>query len=179
MSDLEGELYAVREDLQRAADAIDGWDGPRDRLGLIPIDGRPWVYLIRAVGTPYVKIGITTSNEPDGRVGALQTGCPHELRLEQAFAAMDASWEGLLHKVLERFRVRGEWFELDVSETHAVASCGWRGYIPFVCPQCAIVYGSKPGDVCTMCAEMIRKEKARDEAEQLAANLRAGLTRDN
>lgn len=58
----------------------------------------------------YVKIGC--SDDPAGRLKQLQTSSPTRLKL---VATMPGSFqtECELHKVFDRFRVKGEWFRYD------------------------------------------------------------------
>lgn len=68
------------------------------------------VYIVRALGTDFYKIGYTASS-PKVRMQALQTGCPYELKLVAWFAG-DESDEAYLHRLFGDHRVRGEWFQL-------------------------------------------------------------------
>ena len=69
------------------------------------------IYAIRAVGTEYVKIGISNTSSGADRITALQISCPFEL----SFVAQ-AEWpdgqERCIHVHLKRTgcHVRGEWF---------------------------------------------------------------------
>jgi len=90
----------------------------------------PYVYLISAVGTEYVKVGRSQSF-PSKRVQDMQTANPHELRL-LAWTEGAYEYEELrLHQKYATFRVRGEWFvfswslleEFD-SVIGRVATCG-------------------------------------------------------
>ena len=67
------------------------------------------IYVIRAVDTPFVKIGV--ANNPISRLKNLQTGMPTELVL-LASAMWPDDNERRLHMVLRQYRRRGEWFEL-------------------------------------------------------------------
>jgi hypothetical protein len=71
----------------------------------------------------YVKIGVT--NSPDERIKAIQTACPLEVKLlwtNQWDECNDHRCcdpiviERELHRSLRDFRVRGEWFEVDIDQ---------------------------------------------------------------
>jgi hypothetical protein len=129
------ELLELRDELEDAARYADAGHEYEDRLGLVPVTHESWVYLVRAVGTDFVKVGFTSAAEPASRVSELQTGNPHELRLEDRFAG-DMSMEGAVHATIKHRHVRGEWFQLRQDETAAIAEAGWQGYVPFVCTLC-------------------------------------------
>ena len=68
------------------------------------------VYIVQCGNMPYYKVGVT-QGQPSERVSSLQTGCPFELRLIEAFFSYNA--EGLEKTIQESFdlnRVRGEWY---------------------------------------------------------------------
>ena len=69
------------------------------------------IYAIRAVGSEYVKIGISTKSGM-GRIADMQTGCPFELVLI-AEADWPHSEERRIHAHLKRLgrHARGEWFQ--------------------------------------------------------------------
>ena len=69
------------------------------------------VYLVRAGETDLYKIGYT-SQSPRERVVAMQTGCPHRLKLVGAWKGSEDD-EKMIHADLESVHVRGEWFELE------------------------------------------------------------------
>lgn len=69
----------------------------------------PFVYLISAVGTEYVKVGRSMSF-PAKRVADMQTANPHELRLLAWTEGAYEYEEERLHSKYQLFRVRGEWF---------------------------------------------------------------------
>lgn len=69
------------------------------------------VYLVKVEETDLYKIGYT-SQSPRERVVAMQTGCPHRLKLVGAWKGSEHD-EKLIHEDLESAHVRGEWFELD------------------------------------------------------------------
>ena len=76
------------------------------------------IYVIKAVDTEFVKIGI--SNGWRGRLKSMQTGCPFELVL-----IAEAEWpnreERRIHSRLRRagLHVRGEWFKRE-GETNTI-----------------------------------------------------------
>ena len=65
------------------------------------------IYVISAVGTEYVKIGI--AKNPIKRMNDLQIGVPMLLVLI-AVADWPHAMEKRIHRVLADHRVRGEWF---------------------------------------------------------------------
>ena len=66
-----------------------------------------YVYVIEAVDTGLVKIGV--SDSPEKRINDLQTASPNELRL-LGYCLGSYAIEQALHLVLHEYRVRGEWF---------------------------------------------------------------------
>lgn len=68
------------------------------------------IYFIRAVDCGRIKIGYTDSPTPDGRLSSMQTGCPSDLEV-LAFGEGTEEREGELHRILDRSRIRGEWFK--------------------------------------------------------------------
>ena len=70
------------------------------------------LYFIGASFDGPIKIGI--SNNPEVRLGALQTGNHQELLVlletERFSVDMALSLETSIHKALEGYRIRGEWF---------------------------------------------------------------------
>lgn len=69
-----------------------------------------YVYAIQAMTTRYIKVGKT--DRIDRRILELATGCPHELEYLGRWKA-DKTTETELHKHLDRYFHRGEWFELE------------------------------------------------------------------
>lgn len=69
------------------------------------------IYFALAVGTGTVKIG-HTDGEPQDRLAALATGCPHDLVLLHTQFG-DTADEAALHRQFDAQRVRGEWFRLE------------------------------------------------------------------
>ena len=84
-----------------------------------PRSGPGYVYLVRAVNTNLIKIGMST--RPERRLQTLQTGCPQELELVEEWqvnnmlqaerAALQAMDEHNLQRTNPNFRAR-EWFFL-------------------------------------------------------------------
>jgi hypothetical protein len=70
-----------------------------------------FVYFVTA--GPFVKIG-KTSGTPDGRIAALQTGCPYPMTLA-AYESGGLREEAALHCRFAEYRVRpdGEWFRYE------------------------------------------------------------------
>src|SRR3990172_105680 len=85
------------------------------------------IYAIHAVGTEYVKIGVTAGTKKAGRLSSLQTGCPFELVI-----VAQADWphhqERIIHRYLKRhgLHVRGEWFMFE-GRTQDLTSMMRRG----------------------------------------------------
>lgn len=72
-----------------------------------------WLYLFRAEGSSFYKIGIT-EQDPEDRLDTLQTGCPYDLSLDYAVRISEAGkHEALLHEEFSASQKRGEWFEFD------------------------------------------------------------------
>ena len=61
----------------------------------------------------FVKIGYTARNANERLIG-LQIGSPYELMLWGTIDNVDESLEHKLHQRYSAFRVRGEWFEIEV-----------------------------------------------------------------
>lgn len=78
---------------------------------------RRYVYVIGSAGHP-VKIGIAIN--PERRLKALQTGCPHRLRLYTAVAVPEGcrarAVELACHKELVDHQTTGEWFDISAYE---------------------------------------------------------------
>ena len=58
----------------------------------------------------YTKIG--KADNPEKRIKELQTGCPETLEIKLVIDG-DEEKENMLHKALNKYRVRGEWFKID------------------------------------------------------------------
>ena len=75
----------------------------------ISLTGSLWVYAIQC--HEFVKIGV--ANDVKKRLASLQSGCPYELTLLAQWHTSDAGRvEDELHELLDKYRIRGEWFEL-------------------------------------------------------------------
>lgn len=68
------------------------------------------VYILKAVGTPRIKIGWAT--DVASRIRSLKTGCPYPVELIATIESEDPVIERELHKLYREYRVHGEWFEL-------------------------------------------------------------------
>lgn len=68
------------------------------------------VYVLSAQGTPRYKIGWTKNLEK--RLAALKTGCPYPVVPVAAIQDEDPALERVLHRIYDKYRVHGEWFEL-------------------------------------------------------------------
>ena len=91
------------------------------------------IYAIQAKGTPYIKIGFTTTWDGRTRLEQLQTGCPFELEL-LALGLGTRAWEGRIHldlKVAKRHHFR-EWFvdSMEVRRWIAWINSQQRGTMP-------------------------------------------------
>lgn len=74
-----------------------------------------FVYLIEAVGVQRYKIGY--SKEVYRRASSIQTSTPFEISVLYRYFSVDApQLEKLLHEYYDAYRIRGEWFELPLSE---------------------------------------------------------------
>lgn len=79
------------------------------------------VYVVHAIGTGMVKIGWTVgAGRVLGRVAEMQTGCPVALEVVHTVPHAPIATEKALHKELDSFRVRGEWFRIDPTEAKRV-----------------------------------------------------------
>jgi predicted XRE-type DNA-binding protein len=77
-----------------------------------------FIYIIQCCdNNGYVKIGVTTDSALN-RCANLQVGCPYELKVIASFHVERElkEVEAILHKQLEDFCVRGEWFALDATK---------------------------------------------------------------
>src|SRR6185503_6655252 len=78
------------------------------------------IYAMQVIGapfTPYTKFG--KSNDPAQRLQQHQTSSPFEVML-----VASADWpdeeEAKIHRYLERYHVRGEWFKASRRTTHVI-----------------------------------------------------------
>lgn len=67
------------------------------------------IYAIKAVGTEFVKIGVTRDGQVGRRLASHQVSCPFELELI-AIAGWPDTAERQIHHYLAELRERGEWF---------------------------------------------------------------------
>ena len=79
------------------------------------------IYFIAARELGRVKIGYTDKC-PKRRLKALQIGCPTELELE-ATAEGGQVFEQKVHRIFSKFRLHGEWFQLDPAIEAAIRFC--------------------------------------------------------
>ena len=106
ISDLEGRKHGAMmslvecEEIDREADFDDAADAHERSF-------MQYVYVVEAVGTGLVKIGV--SDNPEKRLHSLQTSNPTDLRL-LGYCMGSYAIEQALHLVLDEYRVRGEWF---------------------------------------------------------------------
>lgn len=78
-------------------------------------DPSGFVYLIEAVGVQRYKIGY--SKEVYKRASNIQTSTPFEISVLYRYFSVDTpQLEKLLHEYYDAYRIRGEWFELPLSE---------------------------------------------------------------
>jgi Meiotically up-regulated gene 113 len=79
-----------------------------------------------------VKIGMSTN--PEARLATLQTGSPHKLRLAYVLATnIDAAQiEGEVHRILDKNRCAGEWFDVTPQRAEEVVNsvCDSFGLTP-------------------------------------------------
>ena len=76
------------------------------------------IYAIEAVGSEFIKFGVSGFQSPGHRLGQLQTGCPYEL-VVRATASWPDREEFRIHRYLQELHVRGEWFRFG-PRTYAV-----------------------------------------------------------
>lgn len=77
-----------------------------------------FIYIIQCCdANGYVKIGVTTDNTVL-RAATLQVGCPYELKVMASFHVNGnlKTIEMIIHKQLERFLFRGEWFKIKATQ---------------------------------------------------------------
>jgi len=140
-----------------------------------------WVYIIGARDGSAVKVG---RGHPIKRLRSLQVGNPEQLHVlaKQRLSNEDAKRiEGLIHGGLERFRLRGEWFQRS-EEVEDFLSVFRRARKPDLeiyvariwrrhrCDRCHMVISlTAPLDEVTRCGSCV--EAARATAERLKAGL--------
>ena len=69
------------------------------------------VYIVQAEGTTRIKIGRSTL--PGPRLASLETASPYRLKVLRQILAQDSPFlERMLHQRYQRYRQKGEWFEI-------------------------------------------------------------------
>lgn len=76
--------------------------------------GTPVVYFIRSGEDGPIKIGLSSTNKVEQRVGELQVGSASRLRLI-GFVSGDRDSEQFLHRCFAALGIGGEWFRADPS----------------------------------------------------------------
>ena len=91
---------------------VAGWVKWQVKIGQSPDDDDTGIiYFLSAGGTKLWKVGFSGSvSQLNRRVGNIQTGCPHEIRLRAAMPHCPHRREAELHELMDWFHVRGEWF---------------------------------------------------------------------
>ena len=80
-------------------------------LGYKKNKGAQMIYFILDINNNAVKIGhISSYNRLQKRLSSLQIGNPHKLNVIKIIPELSMELEKSLHRHLERFGVRGEWF---------------------------------------------------------------------
>jgi hypothetical protein len=124
------------------------------------------VYFITCRQANAVKIG--NSLDPHARLSEMQTGCPHELRLE-GMVAGEYAVENDLHARFADAHIRREWFAL-TREIEALIAANPPGPKP-ARPR---VSNAKPLRRPIIFGETAREYEQRLENERLAAEREAG-----
>jgi len=127
-------LYAPIKDKMISKNIVKQIDNDTYQIPFVDISGRKWkydtlrdnrkkcfnmdkykgdgmVYLI--ICRNFVKIGYTARSVVERLMG-LQVGSPYELSLWGTVGDINESFEHKLHQRYSAFRVRGEWFEIEV-----------------------------------------------------------------
>lgn len=87
-----------------------------------------FVYIIGVKGRDVVKVG--WAKNPRQRLKDLQAGCPDELFIKKVFACPPGTaqqYEKNLHRKLDDYRIRGEWFREEaplIAKMMAIAGDG-------------------------------------------------------
>lgn len=76
------------------------------------------VYVIRAAGTDFYKIGYT-GGSIEARMRQISTYCPHELTI---FCVIDGGrlMEKEIHRTLRVYHARNEWFSVPLHEANSL-----------------------------------------------------------
>jgi hypothetical protein len=72
------------------------------------------VYVVQAGDNGPVKIGFSKLSGLEKRIGALQVGCPYEIKLLYLLPDCSMELEHRLHILYRDYHMRGEWFESSV-----------------------------------------------------------------
>ncbi len=89
------------------------------------VDRPGFVYVIKGVGTPWYKIGVSIS--PVSRIKNIAAKAPFRCELIHSIAVDDTyGVEGVLHDFFASKRVEGEWFTLDEDDVSMVCSLNCR-----------------------------------------------------
>lgn len=99
------------------------------------------VYIIRAVGTRMIKVGIT--NDVDRRLSEIQSMCPVRLDVEDLLHGVDQTVERTIHFLMCQHRSHGEWFH----EMALPIALRWFGITrqsahnvaDFICANCDVI----------------------------------------
>lgn len=84
-----------------------------------------YVYLIQDIYNNTYKIGVTKNLEK--RIKALQTGNTCELKLVESFKTdYPYRLETMLHRSLEQYREKNEWFSLPIDIVYDFRSRCWQ-----------------------------------------------------
>lgn len=91
-----------------------------DKFGRKEINGKSsFLYVVKVENTNYYKVGM--ANDPLNRLITLQIGNPYRLELISAVYSEQAyEKEQAIHKRLDKYRIRGEWFELTDSQVRTI-----------------------------------------------------------
>jgi hypothetical protein len=98
------------------------------------------IYVLNPLGTDFIKVGYAKRNWV-GRVNGLQVGWPVDLVVVALFSG-DKQLEESLHSLLERFRIRGEWFRHCRESVAAIESFAAHRRVPI--PDCLALPRQQP-----------------------------------
>lgn len=118
------------------------------------------VYIMEAVGFPYVKIGHTRDLET--RLVRISQQVPFEVRVIGIVKGTERD-EGELHRQCATWRVRGEWFEKAPELLELVRATVARGTIEHVtrkCVDCGRLRSTARGKRCRKCEGDRRRREA-------------------
>jgi hypothetical protein len=101
-----------------------------------------WLYFI-GNGRGPIKVGFTTET-PEGRLSALQTGNPSPLRVLYAIPVADPQdAEGRIHNILEGSHVGGEWYKREAVMYLIMGLKQARGEIDYADASLRVIEGGK------------------------------------